>query len=344
MIYFTDDFPGRTVRTKEGEFLYFGGTSYLGLQQHPEFQEILINNIKKYGTNYGASRKSNVRLSIYEKVEKHLAQFVGSEACCTVSSGYMASQLVCHYFSNKKYTLYYAPHTHTSLLQADSRVYQSYDVLEDDLKDNLLDTTPVILLDSIDFLGINYPDFLALQTMDLTNVILVVDDSHGFGVLGTKGEGVFPSLQQLNAKEVIVCGSLGKGFGLQAGAILGSKKRIDELNNTPFFGGASPATPANMATLIDAQHIFRTQLKKLKENLHFFNDQLKNEGLFVHPGTHPTYTFLNERLVDFLVQKKILVTSFRYPDKDSAVMSRIVISAHHTKNDLEYLTESIDSF
>ena len=62
-------------------FLYFGGTAYLGLQTDEAFQEILIKNIKKFGTNYGASRKANVRIPIYERAENYLANLVGSENC-----------------------------------------------------------------------------------------------------------------------------------------------------------------------------------------------------------------------------------------------------------------------
>ena len=93
-MYTIDGFPGRTI-TKDGkELLYFGGTSYLGLQTDADFQSIFIENIKKYGTAYSASRKSNIKISIFDEVDQYLAEMVGSKACISMSSGYLAGQLV----------------------------------------------------------------------------------------------------------------------------------------------------------------------------------------------------------------------------------------------------------
>ncbi|MEL4308742.1 aminotransferase class I/II-fold pyridoxal phosphate-dependent enzyme [Joostella sp. CR20] len=344
MAHFVDEFPGRIIQTENGTALYFGGTAYLGLQTLPEFQEIYFNNIKKYGTNYGASRKSNVQFSIYEEVEHYLSKLVGSESCVTLSSGYLASQLVSRYFSSEDYTCYHAPQTHTSLLQIKQQSCQTYDALIEELKKQNNNTTPVILLDSIDFFGINYPDFNDLKSIDLSETILVVDDSHGLGVLGNQGTGVYSLLKVLNPKELIVCGSLGKGFGMQAGAIFGTSKRIELLKNTSFFGGASPASPASIVTVRDAEHIYNLQRTKLFKNDQYFSSKLKSSSLFLKAGAHPTYTFMDETLTQFLLENNIIVTSFNYPDKNSPLMSRIVISAHHTNEDLDCLLSAINSY
>ena len=74
MTFYLDQNPGSYVPSTQGEFLYFGGTSYLGLQTDQHFQEMLISNIRKLGTNFGASRKSNVRLSVYEHFEKFISE------------------------------------------------------------------------------------------------------------------------------------------------------------------------------------------------------------------------------------------------------------------------------
>ncbi|WP_456867344.1 pyridoxal phosphate-dependent aminotransferase family protein [Galbibacter sp. BG1] len=344
MTHFVEEFPGRIIKTDKGEFLYFGGTAYLGLQTQLEFKELFIDNIKKYGTNYGASRKSNIRFSIYEKVEQYLSKLVGSESCVTLSSGYMASQLVSRFFTSEEYTCYHTPLTHASLFQAEQQFYESYEQLQEDLNKNPKNTIPVVLLDSIDFIGNNYPDFNSLKKMDLSTTILIVDDSHGLGVLGAQGEGIFKILKQLNAKELIVCGSLGKGFAIQAGVIFGSSKRIKALTNTSFFGGASPASPASLATLLEAEAIYTIQRKKLFENNNYLSKKLSNYSLFTKAGNHPTFTFMDEKLTEYLFKNNILVTSFNYPEKNSPLMSRIVVSAHHTKKDLDVLVKIIDSY
>ena len=69
-----DSFPDRVITVKGEEFLYFGGTSYLGMATQNEFLKILSNNIGKWGTSYGSSRNSNVKLSIYKKFESQFSQ------------------------------------------------------------------------------------------------------------------------------------------------------------------------------------------------------------------------------------------------------------------------------
>ena len=87
-------FPDRTITIENKDYLYFGGTAYLGLPTHPEFQEVLFQSIKKWGTFYGSSRSSNIKLAIYNQFEDFFAQQIGAEASLTVSSGTLAGKLV----------------------------------------------------------------------------------------------------------------------------------------------------------------------------------------------------------------------------------------------------------
>ncbi|WP_419211942.1 aminotransferase class I/II-fold pyridoxal phosphate-dependent enzyme [Maribacter sp. X9] len=342
-----DEFPGREITVQGKNFLYFGGTAYLGLQTDPEFQSFFIANVKKFGTGYGASRKSNVQISVFEKTETYLTNIVGSEACITLSSGYLAGQLVCDYFSQAAYQLFYAPNTHSALYRNGQFIYQDWSTLTDDLLKslNLLnEKTPVIFLDSVDFEGVNFPDFNSLKSLPLEKIILVVDDSHGIGITGDYGGGSYRYLESLNPKELVVSCSLGKGFGLQAGAIFSSLRCIENLRNTQFYGGASPATPAAMATLLDADSIYPTKRKRLSENTRFFLEQVQNLALFSFTSGHPAFSFQNQKLSEKLEQERILVTNFRYPTSTSPLMSRIVLSALHTNDDIKKLCTIINSY
>jgi len=342
-MYTIDGFPGRTI-TKDGkELLYFGGTSYLGLQTDADFQSIFIENIKKYGTAYSASRKSNIKISIFDEVDQYLAEMVGSEACISMSSGYLAGQLVCDYFSSGDYSLLYAPNTHSALFRNQQIVYPNWQELEKAINENI-NTTPVLFLDSIDFHGDNYPDYTFLEKLPLSNIILVVDDSHGIGITGENGGGSYAFLQSLQPKELLVSCSLGKGFGIQAGAIFGSKKIMNILKNTSFFGGASPATPAALATLKDAQELIIAKRIQLHKNTDFFLSTLSNTSLFVFAKGHPTFNFQNEMLSKYLEENDIIVTNFRYPSENDSLMSRIVLSASHTQNDILNLCAILNVF
>ncbi|MDC6389341.1 pyridoxal phosphate-dependent aminotransferase family protein [Maribacter sp. PR1] len=342
-----DSFPGRELVVDEDRYLYFGGTAYLGLQDYPEFQELFIKNIRKFGTNYSASRKSNVRFSIFETAEQYLSELVGSEACITQSSGYLAGQFLSEYIHKKSCKAFYAPNTHSALFRNRVKNYVTYASLNIALRNYLNEPnakTPVLFLDAIDFSGGNFPDFENLKILPINQMIVVADDSHGIGVIGKNGGGVFRSLRALNPKELYICCSLGKGFGIQAGAIFGNKEDLSIMENTSFYGGASPASPAAMATLLEANDIYEERRDMLNFNLDYFMGCTESLKKFRYMKGHPTFTFLNQELAAFLEREKIIVTHFNYPKENSETMSRIVLSASHIKKDIDTLASAINTF
>ena len=339
-------FPGREILINNVPYLYFGGTAYLGLQTLPQFQQLYIENVKRYGTNYGASRMSNVRLSLFDEAEAYLANLVGSESCITLSSGYLAGQFMLRFLQEKKHKFFYAPNSHSAIQAQKHKNYVTYASLSFALNSHLTaneSIIPVVFLDSIDFSGGNYPDFNGLKTLPLHKCIVVIDDSHGIGIVGKTGEGVFKSIENLNPKELYVCCSLGKGFGIQAGAIFGRKIAIDKMKETPFFGGASPAAPAALATLLNATTIYQSRRKLLRANITNFLDSLDKPEKFHNMPEHGAFTFKNPKLVSLLKKHNIIITDFNYPNERANTMSRIIISAHHTTHDINKLNTVINS-
>lgn len=347
MALYVDSFPGREISIDGKQHLYFGGTAYLGLQTLPEFQELFIDNVKQYGTNYGASRKSNVRLSVFDKTEAQLAKLVGSDSCITLSSGYLAGQFTSKFLQDKNHKTFYAPNTHSALYPKKHKTYVTYASLLFALNSHFNSTSsavPVIFLDSIDFFGGNYPDFNSLKSLPLEKCILVVDDSHGIGIVGKNGEGIFKTLKKLHPKKLFVCCSLGKGFGIQAGAVFGTKEEIQKMVDTGFFGGASPASPAALNTFLQAETIYMNRRKVLKRNMEQFMDSLDSLESFRFMPGHPAFSFKNPKLVSLLEQHHIVITDFNYPEEESKIMSRIIISASHTTSDIQKLSSVINSF
>lgn len=347
MAVFIDSFPGRELTVGDKKYLYFGGTSYLGLQDYQPFQDLFIKNIRKYGTNYSASRKSNVRFSVFDLAEDYLSDLVGSEACITQSSGYLAGQFLSDYIHKKSYKPFFAPNTHSALFRNKVKSYVTYASLNIALRNYLNEPnakTPVLFMDAIDFSGGGFPDFESLKILPLNEIILVADDSHGIGIIGKKGSGVYSSLLRLNPKKLFVCCSLGKGFGIQAGAIFGDKKDLLQMENSAFYGGSSPASPAAMATFLEAMPIYFDRRSNLQVNLDNFLENLESLRPFRYMKGHPTFTFLNPELVAYLEKNQIIVTNFNYPNESSETMSRIVISASHRTSDIETLTDALNNF
>lgn len=347
MIVNVDSFPGRELTIDGVPHLYFGGTAYLGLQNLPEFQDLFIENIKKYGTNYSASRKSNVQLPVFDAAENHLAKTVQSESCMTFSSGYLAGQFISKFLQGKQHKFFYTPNTHSAVHQKRPKTYVTYSSLLIALESHLSvskHVTPVIFLDAIDFSGANYPDFKGLKNLPLKECVLVVDDSHGIGVVGKNGQGVYATLKKLRPKKFFVCCSLGKGFGIQAGAILGDKTDIDQMMATPFFGGASPASPASMNTYLQAQNIYRDRRKVLQKNIKQFLEGIDHLEKFRFMPHHAVFSFHDPKLVSFLKKHHIIMTDFNYPSEASKAMSRIVLSANHRPPDIKKLFLTLNAY
>jgi len=114
------------------------------------------------------------------------------------------------------------------------------------------------------------------------------------------------------------------------------------MENTTFFGGASPASPSAIATLIDAQEIYQKRRTRLKANLSLFLKETNQLKGFNYMTGHPTFSYQNEKLTKTLFQHKIIVTHFNYPNENANVMSRIVLSAAHTKRDILRLNEVLN--
>src|SRR5690606_38357449 len=107
--------PGRQINIQGKVYAYFGGTAYLGLQSHPPSMDLFYSCVGTFGMHHGSSRKSNVSISVYTQAEEHLADWVGSESCLSMSSGFLAAQLVVQTLIGRGHTLFLAPHAHPAL-------------------------------------------------------------------------------------------------------------------------------------------------------------------------------------------------------------------------------------
>jgi len=336
--------PNREVFVNGKSFLYFGGTAYLGVQDHLPFKQLFLEQMEQYGLQYGASRKSNVSLEVYSKTENYLVNWVGSEACLTMSSGYLAAQLLIQTYLKQGYTLFGTLNSHIALHTQGVIKSNTIDSLIEKVQSEIdQDNTPVILFDTIDFEDALFPNFEALQQLPLEKVILIGDDSHGIGVIGKSGNGAYLFLKALNPAKLLVCCSLGKALGIQAGAVFGDAADIETLKSTAFYGGASPASPAFMGTLLRAENIYSQRLGKLRENYIIFKTQLRHLQFFNHLDGHPTFEFADAAIAQFLEAEGFLFTNFRYPDESGPLVSRIVLSAYHQNEDVKRLANCINS-
>ncbi|WP_347158355.1 aminotransferase class I/II-fold pyridoxal phosphate-dependent enzyme [Pontibacter chitinilyticus] len=347
---YTDQLPGRTLVVEGVEYLYCSGTSYLGISRNEAFRACLWESMQRYGTNYSSSRNGNLQLRVYDDVESYLAHYTGAEAALTVSSGYLAGQLLVQTLAEEGRFLY-APGTHPAVWRS------ATDAPDNSLSfevwvAQVLESAPaipeqhlIIVCNSLDPLQVRDYDFNWVQELATKKqVTLIVDDSHGFGVTGRNGAGVYSQLSHLQGVRLLVVSSFGKAFGIPAGVILGDRQVIAQLKSSPCFGGASPAVPAYLDAFLRSEKLFEEARQKLFANIAYFTERLAQPGRFNSLPLYPVFNTPEEALCPFLQQHRVLISSFRYPTPADDPITRVILNSLHTTDDLQRLTTLINQF
>ncbi|WP_266205984.1 aminotransferase class I/II-fold pyridoxal phosphate-dependent enzyme [Pontibacter kalidii] len=349
---YTDHLPGRTVTINGEEFLYCSGTSYLGMACNQAFQELVVEGIRRYGTNYSSSRRSNLRLQVYGQVEEHLASISGAEAAVTMSSGFLMGQTLVQVLRNRGRFLY-APGAHPALWEIDRAAAQANaDITFEAWAKWVVEEVQaseeerfILICNALDPLKArSYTFDWVAQLPAQKDIILVVDDSHGFGVIGPGGVGIYPQLLKYKNVEVVVGSSFGKALGIPAGFMLGSRQLVEQVKASPYFGGASPAIPAYLYAYLQAGEVIKEAQERLQQSIHTFLGQLQRQELFSYIPDYPVFSTLQESMAQHLNQHRILISNFRYPTAESAPIIRIILSSLHTPEDLQRLAEAVNQF
>lgn len=349
--------PGRTIHHEGQTYLFFSGTAYLGLPQHTDFQELTLDSIRRYGTVFGSSRNGNLRLAVYEEAEAKLASMVGSPAALTLSSGMMAGQVISNWLRAQHATFVYGPSAHPALWHeptvtlptlsfADWSV-QIADQLRTELTGNRSTGPVAILVNSIDAVRSERYNFDWVNDLpDDCPITLVVDDSHGIGVLND-GQGIWPEIaHKLKDSQIrlLVTTSLAKAMGLPGGAIFGDADLLNAIRQTAFFGACSPMTPASLEAYLKADTLYAEGRERLQRNIHLAETLLLPTGLFHHAEGYPVFFTKQDGLYPYLLDHQLFVYSFAYPTAADRANTRVVISAFHEPADIERLAELVADF
>jgi 7-keto-8-aminopelargonate synthetase-like enzyme len=338
-----NQFPDRIIEVKEESYLYFGGTAYLGMPTNPEFQQLIIKNILRWGSAYGSSRNSNIKLTAYEKGEQFLTDYIGADAVVTVSSGMLAAKLVIEELAPHTDAFFHFPNTHIALKAPNSLPF----FIESEINPRLLDSTNeriTILTDAVPSFHIKAIDLTIIELIaSHKEVTLVVDESHSLGVLGINGCGIFSAIHYKNIKRKIMVASLGKAMGVTGGVVASDQSFINQIMNNASFVSSAGMSPALIEALGEAEAIYKSQHIKLKNNLKYIDSLLAKNKAFAfnpdYPVIYPDIPIINE----VLNANKIIVTNFKYPTggKD---LNRIIFTANHTEDDLNKIIRILNQY
>jgi 7-keto-8-aminopelargonate synthetase-like enzyme len=345
---YADHLPGRTVTLDGEEFLYFSGTSYLGMARNPAFLDLLREGMNRYGANYSSSRGGNLQLSVYDEAEVYLASCTGAPAALTVSSGMLAGQLVMKTLPEKAQFLY-GPRTHPALWRTPADHYESpWQAWADRLPQQIEQIAAqqvIILTNALDPLQAEsfHFDWVA-KIPEGKQIMLIVDDSHGLGVTGRDGGGIYGRLAAFPNVQVVVVASLGKALSLPGGVVLADASLISEIRKQAFFGGASPVPPAYLYAFLQAGPLYEESRKRLLTNIQQFSHEVGQFGLFRHIPHFPVFYTQAMGLDDFLRERKMMISCFPYPTPDSDHITRVILSSLHEPGDITHLAQQLAVF
>lgn len=365
-------------------FHFFSGTSYLSMNQDTDFQNLFFEGIRRYGMSFGSSRNGNLQLDIFEKAEEKLASWVGSEASLTLSSGMLAGQVIAQFFSvNSKQLsvsnillsknseprannhepisnaqdlisntqkLFFAPHTHAANLPNPNIQLPkiSFEEWANGIVQQVSESTAehcIIVCNSVDALRCTPYHFdWTTQLPENNQITLIIDDSHGLGIIGENGTGIFKQIKVKSNVRLVVVSSLHKAMGIAGGVVFADKNFIEALRHTAYFASCSPIAPAYLYAYINADEIYQRHQAKLSANIQLFLSKLSDTSLFSFYPNYPVFYTDNDSLFDYLYQQQIFIYSFAYPIKTAKPNTRIVISAWHEDHQIELLAEKCNDF
>jgi len=354
-----------TIRTLEGpmdarviidgrELLNFCANNYLGLANHPRLREAAKRAIDQYGIGPGAVRSIAGTMSIHDYLEKRLAEFKGAEAVITMQSGFTANLAVIPALVGKGDVIFSDQLNHASIIdgcrlsRAQIVGYAHNDV--GDLRRKIAETPEygrrIIISDgvfSMDGDIAPLPDLYEVAREH--DILLMVDDAHGEGVLGRGGRGIVDHFD-LHGKVDIEVGTMSKAFGVMGGLIAGKRVIIDWLRQRarPFLFSSAVTVPDAAACLeaVDMLEASDDLVKRLWANADFFKQQLSGMGFDIGHSTTPIVPVMlgDAKLAqDFskaLFANGVFATAITYPTvPQGKARIRVMNSAAHSQQDLE---------
>lgn len=355
-----DEASGVTVRTAGQEWINFSSNDYLGLAGSAEMQNALAEGVARYGGGSGASRLVCGSHRAHAALEEALADFKGTEAALTFSSGFAVALGTIPALMGAEDTIILDKLSHASLVDAARlsgatiRVFphnhlEKLERLLQTAKGRVLVVTESIF--SMDGDAAPLEDIVALKNK--FGAWLLVDEAHAVGVLGPQGRGLAAALgvdQQVD----LHLGTLSKAFGLSGGYLAASRQVIDLLINRArsfIYSTAPPFHLAHALTVIlslirsERGEALRAQVLGIAKQAH---DLLASMGVASPPGAAAILPLIiGEASRAVAVSSRLrdsgfLIPCIRYPTvaRGSARL-RITLSARHTAPQIQALGEAL---
>lgn len=348
MFSITDSTPGRTAQIDGRNCLFFSGFAYLGMHVSHSFRDLLAEGLERYGSVYPSSRIGNLQLRLYEETEHALAAHLHQQSAACFSSGYLAAQAAATYAAGKGETLY-SPGAHPAIRYPGAQVpagsWADWTSAVTDMVNLGNDHQYVIVADAVNPLTATINDFSAFKALRRKTMVLV-DDSHGLGVLGPEGEGIISLLPANDNIRYLLTASLAKAYSLEGGIVAGHAADIAAIRKLPLFTASTAMIPAYAHAFLQSQQAFATARKRLQKNILTMEGLTEGIAAISHQASLPMFLLEDreEDVNEYLLSRDTVISSFAYPDPAGPKIHRVVLSALHTRADIEILMMQLVQF
>ncbi len=352
----------RTIGSAQGarlvvdgkDVLNFCSNNYLGLANHPRIVEAAREATHKYGVGPAAVRTIAGTTDLHVELEKRLAKFKGAEDVITFQSGFTANLGTISALVSKEDVIFSDRLNHASIIDgcrlSGARIvaYEHNDpaALETAIKENagtyrraLIVTDGVFSMD-----GDIAPLPALVEVAKQHDILFMVDDAHGEGVLGKGGRGIVDHFN-LHGKVDIEVGTMSKAFGVVGGLVAGNKVIIEWLRQRgrPFLFSSAVTAPDAAACLaaVDLLEASTDLVDKLWDNARYFKAEMKKLGFDTGVSETPiTPVMLGEaplaqQFSRELFDNGVFAMSIGFPTvAKGKARIRVMISAAHDRDDL----------
>lgn len=354
------------VRADGKEYVAFCSNDYLGLAAHPLVTQALQKGVSLYGAGSGASHLISGHSRAHAHLEQKLAEFmapnIDQARALYFCTGYMANQAVITALAGKDAAVFSEELNHASLIdgvrlsRAATQVFahRDYAALETMLK-NCTSKKRIVVTDSVFSMDGNIADIPALLILcEQYDAWLIVDDAHGFGVLGEHGRGVFEHFH-LRSPNLVYMGTLGKAAGVGGAFVAAHETVIEWLIQKArayiFTTAAAPALAHALLTSIDiiAGEEGQQRRAHLNKLIHMFRhgqDLKVWHGMPSDTAIQPVVIGKNDAMLAVagnLLDQGYWVGAIRPPTVplDTARL-RVTLSAAHTEVQVLQLVQAIN--
>ncbi len=340
-------FDGRDV-------INLSSNNYLGLTTHPRLKQAAVDAVERYGVGSGAVRTIAGTMDLHLELEQKLAEFKQVDACLVFQSGFTANAGTVSCILGKEDVIVSDQLNHASIIdgcrlsRAQIKVYPHADM--DGLRQALSEVEGrriCVVTDgvfSMDGDIAPLPDVVEIARE--AGAIVMVDDAHASGVLGTNGRGTV-DYYGLHGEVDIQVGTLSKAVGGLGGYVAGPQHLIDYLiqRARPFLFSTShpPAVIAAASAAVDVLLEEPQIIETLWENTEFFRRGLESLGFDTGASQTPIIPVMvgDEKktmaLADRLFEAGVFAQGIAYPTvPPGKARVRTIITAEHRTEELQY--------